>query len=204
MGGGKNPDWMSGQATETRDKNTKEMVAEFDEIVAEGRMDVRIAKLQGVLLLKPRRFVDARGYFVEVYTERVFHQAGITTAFVQDNQSCSFRQGTIRGLHFQLPPAAQAKLVRVIRGCVYDVAVDLRVGSPTYGEWMAERLSADGDEQIYVPSGFRARLLYARARHGGRLQGRQLLCASLRQRYCLERSDLEYPLADRTRRGDPI
>ena len=154
MGGGKNPDWMSGQATETRDKNTKEMVAEFDEIVAEGRMDVRIAKLQGVLLLKPRRFVDARGYFIEVYTERVFHEAGITAAFVQDNQSYSLRQGTVRGLHFQLPPLAQAKLVRVIRGSVYDVAVDLRVGSPTYGEWMAERLSADGGEQIYVPPGF--------------------------------------------------
>lgn len=123
-------------------------------MVAEGRMDVRITKLQGVLVLKPRRFVDARGYFAEVYTERVFHQAGVTAAFVQDNQSYSLHQGTMRGLHFQLPPAAQAKLVRVIRGCVYDVVVDLRVGSPTYGEWIAERLSADGGEQIYIPSGF--------------------------------------------------
>ncbi len=106
------------------------------------------------MLLKPPRFVDARGYFAEVYTERVFHQAGITATFVQDNQSFSLHRGTIRGLHLQLPPAAQAKLVRVIRGCVYDVAVDLRVGSPTYGQWIAERLSADGGEQIYVPCGF--------------------------------------------------
>jgi len=117
-------------------------------------MNVRTTKLQGVLVLQPRRFADARGYFAEVYTERVFHQAGITAAFVQDNQSYSVHQGTIRGLHVQLPPAAQAKLVRVIRGRVYDVAVDLRVGSPTYGRWIAERLSADGGEQIYVPSGF--------------------------------------------------
>src|SRR5271170_5846691 len=94
--------------------------------VAEGRMDVRMTKLAGVLVLKPRRFVDTRGYFVEVYTESFFRQAGITAAFVQDNQSLSLRQGTIRGLHFQLPPAAQAKLVRVIRGCVHDVVVDLR------------------------------------------------------------------------------
>ena len=123
-------------------------------MVAEGRLDVRTTKLQGVLVLKPRRFVDVRGYFAEVYTERLFHQAGVTAAFVQDNQSYSLHQGTIRGLHFQLPPAAQAKLVRVIRGCVHDVVVDLRVGSPTYGEWIAERLSADGGEQIYIPSGF--------------------------------------------------
>jgi dTDP-4-dehydrorhamnose 3,5-epimerase len=117
-------------------------------------MDVRTTKLQGVLVLKPRRFADARGYFFEAYTERTFRQAGVTAAFLQDNQSFSLRQGTIRGLHFQLPPAAQAKLVRVVRGCIYDVAVDLRRGSPTYGQWAAERLSADGGEQIYVPHGF--------------------------------------------------
>lgn len=117
-------------------------------------MDVRTTKLQGVVVLKPRRFVDPRGYFVEAYTDRTFRQAGITAPFVQDNQSYSREQGTVRGLHFQLPPAAQAKLVRVIRGSVYDVAVDLRHGSPTYGQWTAERLSADGGEQIYVPPGF--------------------------------------------------
>jgi dTDP-4-dehydrorhamnose 3,5-epimerase len=117
-------------------------------------MDVRTTKLQGVMVLKPRRFADARGYFFEAYTERTFRQAGVTATFLQDNQSFSLRQGTIRGLHFQLPPAVQAKLVRVVRGCIYDVAVDLRRGSATYGQWTAERLSADGGEQIYVPYGF--------------------------------------------------
>ena len=117
-------------------------------------MEVRPTKLKGALILKPRRVVDARGSFFEAYTERAFREAGITTIFVQDNQSYSRYQGTIRGLHFQLPPAAQAKLVRVIRGCIYDVAVDLRVGSPTYGEWIAERFSAEAGEQLYLPRGF--------------------------------------------------
>jgi dTDP-4-dehydrorhamnose 3,5-epimerase len=117
-------------------------------------MDVRATKLQGVLVLKPRRFTDLRGHFGEVYNQRGFSEAGITPVFVQDNQSYSREQGTVRGLHFQLPPATQAKLVRVVRGCAYDVAVDLRLGSPTYGEWIAERLTADGGEQIYVPHGF--------------------------------------------------
>jgi dTDP-4-dehydrorhamnose 3,5-epimerase len=117
-------------------------------------MDVRATKLKGVVVLKPQRFVDGRGFFVEVYAERRFREARIKTNFVQDNQSFSLRRGTIRGLHFQLPPAAQAKLVRVTRGSAYDVAVDLRLGSPTYGQWIGERLSADGGEQIYLPQGF--------------------------------------------------
>lgn len=117
-------------------------------------MDVTTTKLQGVLILKPRRFADARGFFVEVYNERVFREAGVTPTFVQDNHSYSRQRGTIRGLHFQLPPATQAKLVRVVRGRVYDVAVDLRRGSPTYGQWVAESLSAEGGEQIYLPHGF--------------------------------------------------
>jgi dTDP-4-dehydrorhamnose 3,5-epimerase len=117
-------------------------------------MEVKTTRLQGVLILKPRRFVDERGFFAESYAERPFRAAGIAARFVQDNQSFSRHQGTIRGLHFQLPPAAQAKLVQVIRGCVYDVAVDLRLGSPTYGQWIGERLSAKGGEQIYLPQGF--------------------------------------------------
>ena len=80
--------------------------------------------------------------------------AGITARFVQDNQSYSRNSGTIRGLHFQVPPAAQAKLVRVVQGSVYDVAVDLRAGSPTYGRWEATRLTADEGEQLFVPRGF--------------------------------------------------
>jgi dTDP-4-dehydrorhamnose 3,5-epimerase len=117
-------------------------------------MEVRTTKLEGVLILMPRRFADARGYFVEVFNQQTFRAAGIEPVFVQDNQSLSLRQGTVRGLHFQNPPATQAKLVRVVRGSVYDVAVDLRAGSPTYGEWIAERLSAENGVQIYVPHGF--------------------------------------------------
>src|SRR5262245_48273289 len=107
-------------------------------------MDIKALDLPGVVLLKPRRFADARGYFTETYNERAFVAAGIAAKFVQDNQSHSAKRGTIRGLHFQLPPAAQAKLVRVLQGSVYDVAVDLRAGSPTYGRWDGETLTADG------------------------------------------------------------
>jgi dTDP-4-dehydrorhamnose 3,5-epimerase len=117
-------------------------------------MDIRTTKLEGVLIVQPRRFNDARGYFTEVFNQRAFRDVGIETVFVQDNQSCSLKRGTVRGLHFQNPPATQAKLVRVVRGCVYDVVLDLRAGSPTYGEWVAERLSADDGKQIYVPHGF--------------------------------------------------
>jgi len=117
-------------------------------------MDVRNLGLPGVILLRPRRFADARGYFTETYNEKAFQAAGIAARFVQDNQSFSARRGTIPGLHFQLPPAAQAKLVRVLHGSVYDVAVDLRAGSPGYGRWVAETLTAEGGEQLFVPRGF--------------------------------------------------
>jgi dTDP-4-dehydrorhamnose 3,5-epimerase len=117
-------------------------------------MEHRDLPLSGVRLLRPRRFADARGYFVETYNQNTMSKAGISTRFVQDNQSYSVARGTIRGLHFQLPPAAQTKLVRVLRGSVYDVAVDLRVGSPTYGRWAGETLTADGGEQLFVPQGF--------------------------------------------------
>jgi dTDP-4-dehydrorhamnose 3,5-epimerase len=117
-------------------------------------MDVKALALPGLILLTPRRFADARGYFVETYNEKTFRAAGITAQFVQDNQSYSARRGTIRGLHFQSPPAAQAKLVRVVHGSVYDVAVDLRVGSPSYGRWAAVTLTADSDQQVLLPRGF--------------------------------------------------
>ena len=116
-------------------------------------MEVKSAHLPGVVLLKPRRFADARGYFVEAYSERSFRDAGIDCRFVQDNQSYSKRIGTIRALHFQLPPHPQAKLVRVLRGAILDVAVDLRVGSPTFGQSYAARLSAEGGEQLFLPRG---------------------------------------------------
>jgi dTDP-4-dehydrorhamnose 3,5-epimerase len=117
-------------------------------------MEVRTTKLPGVLVLKPRRFADARGYFVETYNEQLCREAGIMNNFVQDNQSLSVCRSTIRGLHFQLPPATQAKLIRVLRGSIFDVAVDLRLDSPTCGQWATEQISAESGEQIFVPRGF--------------------------------------------------
>lgn len=117
-------------------------------------MEVSTTDLPGVLLLKPRQFHDARGYFVETYSRRSAQAAGLAAEFVQDNQALSLRRGTVRALHFQAPPHAQAKLVRVLRGGIYDVAVDLRSGSPTYGRWLGATLTAQGGEQLFVPRGF--------------------------------------------------
>lgn len=105
-------------------------------------------------LFTPRRFVDERGWFSETYSEAALAERGITDTFVQDNQSLSRRAGTLRGLHFQRPPHAQAKLVRCVAGAVLDVIVDLRRGSPTYGEWRSARLTAEGGEQLYAPVGY--------------------------------------------------
>ena len=110
--------------------------------------------LSGVLLVTPRRLADSRGYFVETYTQRAFHEAGITTVFRQDNQSLSIQRGTIRGLHFQLAPEPQTKLVRVVAGSVFDVAVDLRGGSATYGKWCGATLTANAGEELLIPIGF--------------------------------------------------
>jgi dTDP-4-dehydrorhamnose 3,5-epimerase len=117
-------------------------------------MDTQPAEIPGVLLFKPRFFNDARGYFVETYNLRAAHAAGLTAEFVQDNQAFSHQRGTVRALHFQVPPHAQAKLIRVLRGSIYDVAVDLRAGSPSYGRWTAATLTAQGGEQVFVPRGF--------------------------------------------------
>ena len=116
-------------------------------------MEVNATRLPGVKILKPRFFQDSRGYFVETYNKRSAQELGITACFVQDNQSLSLKPGTIRALHFQVPPKPQAKLVRVVCGSIYDVALDLRVGSPTYGSWMAETLTAKGGEQMFIPRG---------------------------------------------------
>jgi dTDP-4-dehydrorhamnose 3,5-epimerase len=115
---------------------------------------VRPTALKDVVVLCPKRFGDRRGYFLETYNNKTFAAAGIDLDFVQDNEAFSAKKGTVRGLHFQTPPTAQAKLVRVLRGRIFDVAVDLRVGSPTYGRWVGETLTADGAEQIFVPRGF--------------------------------------------------
>lgn len=111
-------------------------------------------ELPDVLLVKPRRFEDSRGYFTETYRASLLEESGVSSVFVQDNQSMSRQAGTVRGLHFQTPPAAQAKLVRVASGSILDVAVDLRRGSPTYGRWVGATLSAENGHSLFVPRGF--------------------------------------------------
>ncbi len=110
--------------------------------------------LDGACIIEPKVFGDHRGYFMETYSQRTFADLGIHTVFVQDNQSFSAQKGTLRGLHFQLAPYSQAKLVRVTRGAVLDVAVDLRKGSPTYMKWEAVELTAENKRMFYIPRGF--------------------------------------------------
>ncbi|HEY4276547.1 MAG TPA: dTDP-4-dehydrorhamnose 3,5-epimerase [Rhizomicrobium sp.] len=110
--------------------------------------------IPGPLLLQVRRFEDARGFFSETYNARAFAEAGVSSVFVQDNHSLSREKGTVRGLHFQSPPRAQDKLIRVVRGRILDVAVDLRRGSPTYGHHVAAELGDSDGRQLFVPSGF--------------------------------------------------
>lgn len=107
-----------------------------------------------VQLILPRRHGDARGWFTETYNEAHFAALGITSRFVQDNHSLSVPAFTLRGLHFQTPPHAQDKLVRCIRGRIFDVAVDVRKGSPTYGQWVGAELSAENGHQLFIPTGF--------------------------------------------------
>ena len=109
--------------------------------------------LEGVKVFEPKLWPDARGYFYESYNQKVFREAGINDSFVQDNQSRS-TYGVLRGLHYQLGAFAQSKLVRVMEGEVLDVVVDIREGSPTYGQWHSEVLSAENKKQMYVPRGF--------------------------------------------------
>ena len=117
-------------------------------------LNVRKLALDGVLEITPKRFGDDRGFFSEVYNAERFEQNGINLKFVQDNQSYSANKGTVRGLHFQLPPHAQDKLVRVVKGSILDVAVDIRKGSPTFGQWVGLRVSAEEWNQILIPKGF--------------------------------------------------
>lgn len=109
--------------------------------------------LQGPLLLTPRVFGDERGFFFESWNQQVFNAAAGDTAFVQDNHSRSSR-GVLRGLHYQLPPHPQGKLVRCVLGEIFDVAVDIRRSSPTFGQWVGAVLSADNKQQLWVPAGF--------------------------------------------------
>lgn len=117
-------------------------------------MKVEPLAIPGLLLVEPARFADARGFFSEVWSHRALAAAGLDVEFVQDNHSLSREAGVVRGLHFQRPPAAQGKLVRVVRGSILDVAVDIREGSPTYGRHVACVLSAANWQQLWVPRGF--------------------------------------------------
>jgi dTDP-4-dehydrorhamnose 3,5-epimerase len=117
-------------------------------------MIVEKTRLPGVLILTPRRFGDDRGWFSEVWNQQTLAEHGIHTEFVQDNHSMSRDVGTVRGLHYQSPPHAQAKLVRCGRGVVFDVAVDVRQDSPTYGQWTGVELSAENGRQLFIPDGF--------------------------------------------------
>ncbi len=118
-----------------------------------GNLQVEPTSLPGVLVITPRVFRDPRGFFLESYNQEAMRACGIATVFVQDNHSRSVH-GTLRGLHFQAPPAAQAKLLRVVVGAVWDVAVDIRMDSPTFGQWVGVELSADNFRQFYIPAGF--------------------------------------------------
>lgn len=117
-------------------------------------VNIETLKIHEVMKITPARFGDVRGYFSEVFKDATFREQVADVGFVQDNQSLSAAVGTVRGLHFQLNPFAQGKLVRCIAGAIFDVAVDIRAGSPTYGQWVAAELTADKGEQLWVPPGF--------------------------------------------------
>lgn len=116
-------------------------------------MQIETTKIPGVLLVTPSKFGDQRGFFSETFRASALASFGVTHGWAQDNHSMSQKRGVVRGLHFQAPPRAQAKLLRVIHGAILDVAVDIRKGSPTYGQHVAVELSADNWKQVYMPAG---------------------------------------------------
>lgn len=111
-------------------------------------------ELNGVIEITPRKFADGRGFFSETFNSQHLANAGLGLTFVQDNHSYSARRGVLRGLHYQLPPKAQDKLIRVTRGSIFDVAVDIRQGSPSFGKWVGIEISASKWNQIFIPNGF--------------------------------------------------
>ena len=117
-----------------------------------GKIKVTPCDIKGLYVIEPTVFKDERGYFMETYNQNDFHEAGLDMVFVQDNQSMSVK-GVLRGLHYQ-KQYPQGKLVRAVRGTVFDVAVDLRTGSETYGKWFGVVLSAENKKQFYIPEGF--------------------------------------------------
>lgn len=116
-------------------------------------MEVQKTEIDGLLVIRPKVFEDSRGYFFESYNEKLFREAGVDTRFVQDNQSRS-SYGVIRGLHMQKKPHAQAKLLRVLEGAIYDVAVDMREGSSTFGKWYGLEITSANHIQLFIPAGF--------------------------------------------------
>lgn len=116
-------------------------------------MKIITTAIDGLLILEPKVFADGRGYFFESFSQREFEEKVCKTTFVQDNESCS-RYGVLRGLHFQKPPHAQAKLVRVVKGTVLDIALDIRKGSSTFGQHVATELSEENKRQLFIPRGF--------------------------------------------------
>jgi dTDP-4-dehydrorhamnose 3,5-epimerase len=117
-------------------------------------MQVIPTEIPDVRILVPKQFKDHRGFFSEVYSTNLLNDAGIDATFVQDNHSLSVEKGVLRGLHYQVPPMAQDKLIRVVRGAIVDVAVDIRRGSPTFGRHVSALVSADNWRQVFVPTGF--------------------------------------------------
>jgi dTDP-4-dehydrorhamnose 3,5-epimerase len=134
----------------------KSTVLSADRVEGKNEVAVNVEELEipEVKIITPRKFGDNRGFFSETYNRDRLADAGIDLEFVQDNHSFSAPVGTLRGLHFQIPPFAQDKLVRVVRGAIWDVAVDIRHGSPTFGRWVAREISAEAWNQILVPVGF--------------------------------------------------
>lgn len=117
-------------------------------------MKIETTPIEGLVILTPNRFGDHRGFFEETWSRKILAESGIDIDFVQDNHSLSETVGTVRGLHFQAPPHAQAKLVRCGRGALFDVAVDIRRGSPSFGKWFGLELSFDNGRQLLIPAGF--------------------------------------------------
>lgn len=117
-------------------------------------MEIIATELEGVYIIKSKVFGDHRGWFTETYSKEKFGELGIDINFIQDNHSLSVEKGTLRGLHFQLNPKAQTKLVRCTKGSILDVAVDIRKGSPTYKKWLAVELTDDNKKQLLIPKGF--------------------------------------------------
>ncbi len=160
--------------------------------------------LPGVLILEPKVFGDERGFFFESFNQRAFDAAvGQAVSFVQDNHSRSQR-GVLRGLHYQLPPHAQGKLVRVVRGSAFDVAVDIRRGSATFGHWVGATLDADEPPPDVDPGGLRAWLPGARRRHPLPVQDHRLLRPRLRTRDRLERPGDRHRMAGGSRHAPKL